>query len=105
MIAERLWGRGDAAAQQDARASWDARRRSKLSATDMALANHKAGQGGGPPASGWRVQGERRVFVARAADGGVTVAEGAEAFRLSMAYGGKKDKKKGRGKKGQEKEN
>jgi len=89
-LVERLHGGHGRA---DAQASWDARRTEKLSATDVALFNKrrmmaKARQ------PGWRVQGDKRIFVAYTG-AGMQVAEGAEAFKLSMVFG--KGKGKGEG--------
>ena len=80
----------------DAQASWDARRTEKLTATDVALFNKRRmlGQQAKARQPGWRVQGDKRVFVAYTG-AGMQVAEGAEAFKLSMVFG--KGKTKGEG--------
>ena len=81
----------------DAQASWDARRTEKLTATDVALFNKRRMLGNQAKARqpGWRVQGDKRVFVAYTG-AGMQVVEGAEAFKLSMVFG----KGKGEGGKG-----
>lgn len=88
----------DGQGQADAQASWDARSKERLTATDVTLINKRRAMGcQSKKRSGWRVQGDTKVFVAYTG-AGVQVAEGAEAFRLSMAYGKKRDKRKKDGK-------
>lgn len=95
-LVERLHGGHGRA---DAQALWDARRTEKLTATDVALFNKRRmlGQQAKARRPGWRVQGDKRVFVAYTGVG-MQVAEGAEAFKLSMVFG--KGKTKGEGGKG-----
>lgn len=94
-LVERLHGGHGRA---DAHASWDARRTEKLTATDVALFNKRRilGQQAKARQPGWRVQGDKRVFVAYTG-ACMQVAEGAEAFRLSMAFGKRKTKREGGG--------
>lgn len=107
-LVERLHGGHGRA---DAQASWDARRTEKLTATDVALFNKRRmlGQQAKARQPGWRVQGDKKVFVAYTG-AGMQVAEGAEAFKLSMVFGkgkgegeGGKEAGKGGGSKGKKK--
>ena len=48
------------------------------------------------PMTGWRMMGDKKVFVART-HAGTQIAEGAEGFKLSMAFS-RKSSAKGKGK-------
>lgn len=90
-LAQRLQGM-DAEGEADAREQWGRRRSTNLTATDVALANRKRALINNKPVAGWRVMGDKKVFVARTHAG-----TGAEGFRLSMAFS-RKSSSKGKGK-------